>query len=204
MTHPTFTLTPRGPFSLEPLRRLSCGFLLGTRSCSTGQEVKVAFTQEGSFDLVGVSLREEGQQVVGTCWGAGETGTVSRQVEHFLGLDMDGNAFAQVVAREAALDAAARARPGFRPVVAYSPYAMAGWCVLSQRLRISQAAKLQVRISEAAGDVVVVGGERIAAFPRPRTLLARDSFPGIPAEKWTRLQAVARAALEGALDSSRL
>jgi DNA-3-methyladenine glycosylase II len=204
MTQPLFTLTPRGPFSLDPVRRMNCGFLLGTRVCSAAKEVKLAFSLEGSFELVGVTLRQVDETVVGTVWGGGETGQVSRQVEHFLGLDMDGNAFARVLAREPALAEAARAQPGFRPVVAYSPYAMAGWCVLSQRLRMSQAAKLQVQMAEAAGDVAVVAGERIAAFPRPQTLLAREGFPGIPAEKWTRLQAVARAALDGALDSARL
>ena len=204
MTQPSFALTPRGPFSLEPIRWLNCGFLRGTRSCSASKEVKLAFSVEGSFEVVGVSLRQERRTVVGTVWGSRQTGQISKQVEHFLGLDHDGNAFARVLAREPALADAARAQPAFRPVVAYSPYAMAGWCVLSQRLRMSQAAKLQVQIAEAAGDVAVVEGERVAAFPRPRTLLAREGFPGIAGEKWTRLQAVARAALDGALDSARL
>jgi DNA-3-methyladenine glycosylase II len=127
---------------------------------------------------------------------------VKRQVARVLGVDQDVERFEAIVARDPALKKLAR--PAFRPVVAYSPYAMAGWSVLSQRTRMAQAAKLQIAIAEAAGDVVEIDGDTIASFPRPQSILARDGFKGVQPEKWTRLQAVARAALDGRLERDRL
>jgi DNA-3-methyladenine glycosylase II len=121
-----------------------------------------------------------------------------------LGLDQDWGAFQEVCARAPALAALLARHPGFRPVVFFSPWAAAGWSILSQRTRMSQAAALARRIAWGAGDVIAVEGETLAAFPRPQTFLARASHPGVSQEKWRRLQTVARAAMEGELDLDRL
>jgi DNA-3-methyladenine glycosylase II len=164
----------------------------------------MAFPRDGSFDVVGVTVRHAGERVEGEVVGASDGAAVGRQIARVLALDHDATEFARVLEREPALHEASRARPGFRPVVSYSPYVMGGWSVLSQRIRMAQAAAVQVRIAEAAGDVVEVDGDVIASFPRPQSLLARPSFAGVPEEKWTRLQAVARAALDGELEVSTL
>ena len=149
--------------------------------------------------IVGVTLELRGAapgQVVGT--GDGEA--VGRQVARVLAVDRDARPFAAILKKDPALRKVAASRPGFRPVVSYSPYVMGGWAILSQRIRMAQAANLQVAIATAAGDVVEVDGDSLASFPRPQSLLERESFPGVPAEKWSRLQGLARAALDGALE----
>jgi len=62
-------------------------------------------------------------------------------------------------------DAQARL-PGLRPCGFHSPYEAAAWSVLSQRVRIVQAARLRDDLVRRHGD----GG----AFPAPRTLRALD------------------------------
>jgi DNA-3-methyladenine glycosylase II len=200
-----FHLVPRGPFSTDAVRELQCGFLRGSRACGRDRSVvKLAFPRDGTFEVVGVTLRQRGGGLHGEVVGARDGAAVGRQVARVLGLDHDATPFARLLDRDPALRAAAGSRPGFRPVVAYSPFVMGGWAVLTQRLRMSQAAALQVKLAEATGDVVELDGDRVASFPRPQSLLALDGFPGIPAEKWRRLQVMARAALDGELDRDRL
>ena len=44
------------------------------------------------------------------------------------------------------------------------------------------------------------GGEALPCFPRPQSLLGLSRPSSIPEEKWNRLQAVARSALDGQLE----
>jgi DNA-3-methyladenine glycosylase II len=169
--------------------------------------VRLAFPEDGSFRVVGAELTTDAtvtERVTARVIGASDPSTVKAQLARMLGLDHDARPFVRILEREPALSAIALHRPGFRPPVAYSPYVMAGWCVLSQRLAMSQAASIQVRMSESFGDVVEIDGERVASFPRPESILSRSGFPGIAAEKWTRLQAVARAAAKGELEAKGL
>ena len=198
---------PSGPFSLEPLRTMACGFLRGTRQCGAGGAVRIAFPEDQTFRPIGVELREQDGELHAQVRGAEGPQSlerVRRQLARTLGLDGDGWPFAHLLAADPALAPIARRRPGFRPVVAYSPYVMAGMSVLSQRLSIAQAAKIQMRIAEEQGDVVEVGGQRLASFPRPESLLAYDEFPGVSSEKWRRLRIVARAAQGGVLCADAL
>jgi DNA-3-methyladenine glycosylase II len=200
-----FTLRPVGPFSLEPIRGLMCGFLRGTRSCDArGETVKLAFPVDGTFEVAGVSLALGDGMIEGDVARGHDVGAVARQVARVLAVDRDARPFDALLRSDVVLRAIGDARPGFRPVVAYSPYVMGAWSVLSQRLRMSQAAALQVRIAEASGDFVEIAGDRVASFPRPKTILDRTSFPGIQDEKWKRLRALAAAAMDGELELDRL
>ncbi len=201
-----FTLNPRGPFSLEPVRRLQCGFLRGTRICATGEgAVTVAFPTDGSFLPVAVRLRSgEGGTVEAELFGSDDVEAVRPQLERMLAIDRDATDFFRLLERDPVLARLAAERPAFRPVVAASPYAMAGWLVLSQRTSMAQAAAVQARLAELTGDVVLVEGENAVPFPRPQSILQLEGVKGVSAEKWRRLQAVARAALEGRLELSHL
>jgi DNA-3-methyladenine glycosylase II len=200
-----FTLDPRGPFDLDAARGMQCGFLRGTRRCDAARDtVRLAFPRDDGFDVVGVSLRYDGARIAGEVVGASDGDAIGAQVARVLGVDCDAAAFYRLLDADPALRPLGQARPGFRPVVAYSPYVMGAWAILSQRLRMDQAATLQVRIAEAAGDVVTVGDAPLASFPRPESLLRWSGFAGVPPEKWARLQALARAALRGELDLARL
>jgi DNA-3-methyladenine glycosylase II len=205
MSRCLFALEPRGPFSMAAVRDLQCGFLRSSRTCNTDPwSVKLAFPRDGDFGVVGASIRHVESRVQVEIEGADEPSRVRGQVSRTLGLDHDARPFRDLLAREPVLGAIAAARPGFRPVVAPSPYVMGGWAILSQRLRMDQAAALQVRIAERAGDVVQVAGEWLPSFPRPQSVLARSGFPGVPDEKWRRLAGLAEAALSGALEVERL
>ncbi len=200
----SFELKPLGPFSLDAARQLQCGFLRGSRACPTGDAVRLAFPRDGDFGIVGVTLELSGGRIEGRVVGTADGDAVGRQVARVLAVDHDARPFAELLERDPVLRQVAAERPGFRPVVSYSPYVMGGWSILSQRIRMSQAAVLQVAIAEQAGDVVEIDGDQLASFPRPQSVLGLASFRGIPAEKWSRLQGLARAALEGALDLERL
>lgn len=205
MTRHTFSLNPRGPFSMAPIRDLQCGFLRGSRTCSTDPgSVHLAFPQDGDFTLVGAYVRQQGSSLQVEVSGATDMKVVRTQLERTLCLDHDSATFHDVLRQDPALRPIAAQHPGFRPVVAYSPYVMGGWAILSQRLRMAQAAALQVRVAEACGDVVEVAGETLPSFPPPRSLLGRAGFAGIPDEKWRRLQILAEAALRGELEVARL
>lgn len=198
------TWKPSGSFSMEPIRELACGFLRGTRQCATGDRVRLAFPSDDGFQLTGALVGFREGRVEATVTGSADATKVKAQLGRVLGLDQDGVAFEKVLAGDPALAKIAERRPGFRPVVAYSPWAMGGWAVLSQRTRMNVAAAWQVRISEACGDVVELEDEKVASFPRPLSILSRGGFERIPPEKWQRLQALARAALEGELEIDRL
>ncbi len=76
----------------------------------------------------------------------------------------------------------------------HSPCEAAAWSVLSQRIRIVQAARLR-------GDLVDRHGDD-GAFPAPRVLRALDL--DLPGRKTEYLHAVADAALDGRLDGTAL
>lgn len=201
----TFTLEPRGSFSLATLARFSCGLFTASRSCrSTTERVTLAFPSDDGFRPAGVELTFDGRRVLGRVHGHEATPALVRQVARFLTTDHDGRPFDALVAADPVLGRIAAAQPGFRPVVFYSPYVAAGWGVLSQRMRMSQTAALLRRIALETGDTVRIGDEVLAAFPRPQAILERDGFPGVPDVKWRRLQGVAMAALDGRLDADRL
>ena len=200
-----FHLKPQGPFSLDSARSMQCGFLLGTRSCGLSDgSVRLAFPLDGDFQVVGVRLELRGNTLHAAVSGSGSLERIRAQVARLLGLDQDARPFQRALQAHPVLATLGAARPGFRPVMAPSPYVMAAWCVLSQRQSMVQAAAVQGRLSHACGDEIEIDGETVASFPRPGSLLARAGFPSISDEKWRRLQAVARAALEGELDAGRL
>jgi len=79
-------------------------------------------------------------------------------------------------------------------VASTSPYEAAAWAVLSQRIRIVQAARLR-------DDLVRHHGEA-DAFPAPQAL--RKLELELPGRKSEYLHAVADTALEGGLDAAAL
>jgi DNA-3-methyladenine glycosylase II len=86
----------------------------------------------------------------------------------------------------------------------HSPYEAACWAVISQRVRIVQAAQTRNRIAAAHGDRCQVAGVPVAAFPAPavlRSVAAELPLPGIEQQ---RLRGLAEAALDGLLDGSPL
>ena len=112
----------------------------------------------------------------------------------FLSLDVDARRWPDVARRDPVMADAQAALPGLRPCGFHSPYEAAAWSVLSQRIRIVQAARLRDELVARHG----AGG----AFPTPSVL--RDLDLDLPDRKAEYLRAVADAALEGRLDGAAL
>jgi DNA-3-methyladenine glycosylase II len=200
----TFSITPRGPFSLAE----AATFGFGQRSDSQWDGVmRLAFCVDGYKSQAGVEVRQDATGTVHCAvHGPGdlELASVERQVARVLSLDYDGEEFTRIGQRDPVIGMLQAAAPGLRPPLFYSPYEAAAWSVLSARRPARQMMTVRQRLSEAAGPTFDLAGQCLAAFPTPAALLQVDSFPGIPADKLERLHGVAEAALSGQLDAARL
>jgi DNA-3-methyladenine glycosylase II len=112
----------------------------------------------------------------------------------FLSLDVDARGWPGVARRDPVIADAQRQLPGLRPCGFHSPYEAAAWSVLSQRIRITQAARLRSDLVDRHGDD--------GAFPAPQRLRGLDL--DLPGRKTEYLRAVAEAALDGRLDAVAL
>jgi DNA-3-methyladenine glycosylase II len=200
-TRRTFTIAPEGPFSL----REAATFGFGQRLETTWDGVlRLAFCADGYAEHAGVEVRQDERGVHCTVAGDADADAVRAQVARVLSLDGDGAAFARIGERDPVMARLLAAAPGLRPPLFYSPYEAAAWAVLSVRRVPKQMDGVRRRLSEAHGATFVLAGERVAAFPSPEQLLLVDAFAGIDADRLKRLHGVARAALDGLLDVSRL
>lgn len=173
---------PDGPDSPAPGDSLTTTFLAER----TWQSVQAEVTQEGR--LARIALRSGDGSPVSDPAGA------ARQVARFLSLDVDAAAWPEIGERDPVIGDLQRRMPGLRPCGFHSPYEAAAWAVLSQRVRITQAAALRDRLIRELGSN--------GAFPSPQALLEAEL--DLPGRKAEYLRAVARAALDGVLDGEAL
>ena len=214
----TFTLVPRGPFSLAVSIRFLEGFTPASYSGAADGELELAFPVEGSWRTVGVRVRQDGgdaagergacpvrAEIVSPDDAGGElVAEVQPQVERILSLDVDGSGFAAVGERDPVVGDVQHRYPGLRPVGFWSPYEAAAWTIIGHRIRITQAAAIKARIAERLGEPVSFGGRVVHAFPSPQRLTKLDTFPGLAGRKPEWLRSLAQAALDGQLDAARL
>ena len=208
----TFTLVPRGPFSLAASVQFLEGFTpaayAGPRS-GPDSTLELAFPMEGSWQTVGVRVRQESGQVTAEIVSPATAGPelvaeLRPQVERILSLDVDGSGFAAVGERDPVVGEIQRRYPGLRPVGFWSPYEAAAWTIIGHRIRITQAAAIKARMAERLGEPVSFGGRVVHAFPSPMRLAELDVFPGLAGRKPEWLRILAQAALDGQLDATRL
>lgn len=198
-----FTIVPDGPFSLEQ----SVRFGFGQRHSEewTGA-MRLAMCTDDLTGHVGVVLTQDEDGVHGRVHASKATtadgSAIRAQVARVLSLDHDARPYAAILDGDPLLGELAAERPGMRPPLFHSPYEAAAWGVLSARFRQADAAR--ERLSLEHGQAFELDGETRAAFPTPRALLDVEHLDGVPAGKLERLHAVARAALDGALDPARL
>jgi DNA-3-methyladenine glycosylase II len=202
----TFSLKPEGSFALEQSKAFLAGFTPAAGSAvEQNQALVLAFRLDKTFAPVAVSLTQGDDKVVqGRVFGARDDAAVQKQVARILALDHDGTDWDALVRSEGTLFRLLQTFPGFRPVSFPSPYEAGAWGVLAQRVPMKHAANLKKKLAQEHGDLVDVDGTPLHVFPTPAKLLELTGFPGLPQEKWTRLQAVARAAVEGVLDADFL
>jgi DNA-3-methyladenine glycosylase II len=191
---------PTGTFDLAA----AAGFGFGP---STGAErparpeMKLAFCTDDLRHHARVALRQSADGAVhAEADTDGDLDAVERQVARVLSLDHDGAAWERVIAADPVLTELAPEQPGLRPVNFHSPYEAAAWAVISARRPAQQASATRDAIARALGRDY--GDE--AAFPTPGRLLELQPQKGLPEVKTERLHAIARAALEGALDHATL
>ena len=171
----TFTLVPRGPFSLAASIRFLEGFTPASYSNAPDGVLELAFPAEGSWRTVGVRVSQAGEKVDAEIASPAQPGAdlvaeVRPQVERILSLDVDGSGFPEVGERDPVIGEIQRRYPGLRPVGFWSPYEAAAWTIIGHRIRITQAATLKARIAERLGEPVSFGGRVIHAFPSPQQL----------------------------------
>ena len=101
----TFTLVPRGPFSLAASIRFLEGFTPAWYSSVPDGVLELAFPAEGSWRTVGVRVSQAGETVEAGIVSPAEPGAdlvaeVRPQVERILSLDVDGSGFPAVGERD--------------------------------------------------------------------------------------------------------
>jgi DNA-3-methyladenine glycosylase II len=206
----TFTLVPRGPFSLASSIAFLEGFTPASYSGVPDSTLELAFPVEGSWRTAGVRVRQgDGGAVTAEIVSPAGPGPdlvaeVRPQVERILSLDVDGSGFPAVGERDPVVAEVQAKYPGLRPVGFWSPYEAAAWTIIGHRIRITQAAAVKARMAEQLGEPVSFGGRVVHAFPAPQRLAELDAFPGLAGRKPEWLRSVARAALDGQLDAARL
>jgi len=195
----TFTIVPRGPFSLAE----AIGFGFGQRDAAAGDVMRLAFCLDGYQHQAGVEVRQDQAGVHGTVHGPGGTDVdaARRQVARVLSLDYDAAGFLEAGERDPVLGSVQKAAPGLRPPLFYSPYEAAAWAVLSVRRPPKQLMAVRERLSRAHGAVFDLAGQQLAALPAPEQMLRVESFTGVAPDRMERLHGVARAAQEGRLDA---
>ena len=174
-----------GPWSLETSGRFWEGFtpaaLAGGRA---GPGLRTVFCAEGDWCRAEVEVTQAGDTARVVLAGHGDLDAAAAQVGRFLALDVDGRGWPDVARRDPVIADAQARLPGLRPCGFHSPYEAAAWSVLSQRLRIVQAARLRAELIARHGED--------GAFPPPRTLARLDL--DLPGRKSEYLRAVAEAA----------
>jgi len=194
-------IQPRGPFSWAEANGVLKSFAPTRHHLrDSGDVTRIAFPLDGDFTPVAAALWEEGGFIRGEVAGTERLDAVTRQVARIFSLDHDGTGFPEVGLRDPKVGRIMEALPGLRPVCFTSPYETAAWAIISQRIRIEQAATIKDRIVTEHGHALTVAGTVVHSFPSPERLLTLSAIRGLPEWKVARLHGVARAALAGQLD----
>jgi len=186
-----FTIQAKGPFSWA--QSLSVMQHWGPMRRSGAQ---MTFNLDGDFTPVSVRLREADGALHGEVRGTRDIGAVARQVARMFSLDHDATGYPAIGERDPALGRLMKALLGLLPVCFPSPYAAAVWAILSQRISMQQAARVEERLLLEYG-MEIDGGR---CLPPPDEL-KRVKLP-LPSEKLARLHALADHA--GLLDAYKL
>ena len=202
----TFTIVPRGGYSLEE----SANFIGAWHKAPSeggGPEghLHLAFLTDGDWTAVGICVQQDADgRVTGTVYGEARAAQVVSQVERILSLDVDGRAWPDVGRRDPVVAKLQRMFPGFRPVNWSNAYEAAAWCIISTRISMRQGQGVKERMSRELGQTVDVHGHRLWTFPGPEPLAHINAFPGLFGRKVEYLNALGIAALAGEVDTEAL
>lgn len=201
----SFSIVPRGAFSLRELALFGFGQRmrpagLGTREGEWDGVMRLAFCLDGTYEQVGVEVRQDDAGVHGTFHGDADIAAVRAQVARVLSLEHDATGYESVGERDPVIGRLLAAAPGLRPPLFHSPYEAAVWSTLSARRPGWQMDRVRADLSRTHGAVFDLAGVEVAALPGPSALLGVDSFEHVDDTRLSRMRGVARAALDGVLD----
>jgi len=209
----TFTIRPRGAFSLEEAALFGFGQRHEDAFDGTMRLAFVVDGPDGGDAPVGVALTQPaGATVHGTITGTVGTyapDAVVAQVARVLSLDHDATGFDALGEVDPVIGRLLAAAPGLRPPLFYSPYEAALWAVLSARRGRATGEVWRRRLSEGAGASFDVAGTTMLAVPTPARLLELGPdgcrrIGGFEAGRAERIVGVAEAAVDGRLDVAPL
>ncbi|MEJ7629035.1 MAG: hypothetical protein WKF54_05530 [Nocardioidaceae bacterium] len=187
----------RGPWSLTTSRTFWEGFAPSALRPQDGKDhLRSVYCVEGDWSRAEVEVTQQGTKARVVVTGSGDLESAAAQASRFLSLDVDGRGWTDVAGRDPVIADAQAKLPGLRPCGFHSPYEAAAWSVLSQRIRVVQAARLRDDVVRAHGDE--------GAFPAPEVLRRPGLDLDLPGRKAEYLRSVAEAALEGRLDGAAL
>jgi DNA-3-methyladenine glycosylase II len=200
-----FTIEPLGRFSLAAAQDFAGGFAAGIGAHGTATGLLMTFPVEGWRDSAAVDVWQSADgRIHGEAHGSDDLETVRRQAARSLSLDHDGRGWADVGERDPVLGALQAQYDWLRPVCFYSAYEAATSFVIGQRISMRQARAIKDRLAESYGDPIEIGDQTVRPFPRPQRLLDVPSVTGLAQVKVERLHDLARAAIDGILDTERL
>jgi len=195
MRQHTVTTQVLGPWSLTTSRMFWEGFTPAALPIHDGENsLRTVFLVEQSWRRAEAEVTQQGSSARVTVSGDADLDAAVTQTCRFLSLDVDGRGWPDVALRDQVIANAQRHLPGLRPCGFHSPYEAAAWAVLSQRIRITQAARLRDQLIDRHGEQ--------GAFPSPHVLRHLDL--DLPGRKTEYLHAVADAALDGLLNGAAL
>jgi DNA-3-methyladenine glycosylase II len=203
-----FTIEPRGRFSLAAAQRFLGGFTPAAGTfADDATRLTMAFPVDGWAGSAAAVVWQDGDRIRGEAVMSSpdvSIETVRDQVARTLSLDHDGTGWDEVGRRDPVIGRLQAEFDHLRPVCFYSPYEAAVQAIIGQRISMRQAAKIKLGLAESHGDALELAGQRLHAFALPDRLLDVTDAPGLNAEKLKRVHEVARAALDGRLDATRL
>jgi DNA-3-methyladenine glycosylase II len=207
----SFIIEPRGPFSLTAAGDFARGFTSGVGSHenvlgSRGTDsIVMAFPREGRGASAAAEVWQTDDGLVHVEFaGTSNVEAVRAHIERCLSLDHDGAGWPAVGERDPVIGRLQERYRDLRPVCFYSAYEAATSFVIGQRISMTHARLVKRRLADVAGDAVEIGGTTLHAFARPQGLLATREVQGLSTTKVDRLHGLARAALDGVLDTARL
>ena len=200
-----FTIEPVGSFSLAAAGDFAGGFAAGIGAHQTDNGILMTFPVEGWRGSAAVDVWQGPDGAIhGEVSGSDDLATVRRQAARSLSLDHDATGWAEIGRRDPVLGRVQARYEGFRPVCFYSAYEAATSFVIGHRIAMRQAKIVKDRLSAGWGDRIEVGARVVQPFPRPQRLLEVEAIAGLSQVKVGRLHGLARAAIDGALETERL
>lgn len=198
------TVTPAGPFDLAAATGFLREFTPAGYDGGRDGHLHLSLVVEATWLPAAVCATVAGDDVRLASAGPGAGEEAEAQLARILSLDVDANGFDAMCANDPVLAEVRARHPGLRPVLFPSVVEAVAWAILSQRVRMSQAAVAKARIAAAHGTAVTIHGEDLHAFPTPDALADVEAMRGVTEVKAARLGALGPAVVDGDLTATSL